>query len=316
MTKSNTPNRPILSMAIGPKNPADSESLHRGLQNLAQEDPTMNIATDPDGQTIVSGMGELHLEIICERLRREYKVQLDPGHPRVLYLETIRGQAEAEGKYIRQTGGKGQYAHVRLRIEPQEQGKGYEFVNEVVGESIREDFIEPINQGIQQALESGILAGYPMVDLKATVYDGSYHDLDSNELTFKIAGAMAFLEAARKASPVLLEPVMALEVYTPEDYAGAIMGDLSSRRGLIEGMQQRADLQVIAATVPFAEMLGYGPKMRSITQGRASYNMNFAHYEVAPLRGESGPEEIGVTANKPRGPKSRTGSAAANLDGI
>ena len=274
---------PVISVAVEPKTKADQERMGMALGRLAQEDPTFKVHTDPDsGQTIISGMGELHLEIIVDRMMREYKVEANVGKPQVAYRETIRKKTEAEGKYIRQTGGKGQYGHVKLRLEPQEPGKGYEFVNDVIGGSIPKEFIKPIDQGIKEALEGGILAGYPMVDVKATVYDGSYHDVDSNEMAFKIAGSMAFKEAARKASPVLLEPVMAVEVVTPEDYAGAIMGDLSSRRGRIEGMEHRAGSQVISAIVPLAEMFGYATQMRSSTQGRAEYSMHFARYEEAP----------------------------------
>jgi elongation factor G len=274
---------PVISVAVEPKTKADQEKMGMALGRLAQEDPTFKVHTDPDsGQTIISGMGELHLEIIVDRMMREYKVEANVGKPQVAYRETIRKKTEAEGKYIRQTGGKGQYGHVKLKLEPQEPGKGYEFVNDVIGGSIPKEFIKPIDQGIKEALEGGILAGYPMVDVKATVYDGSYHDVDSNEMAFKIAGSMAFKEAARKASPVLLEPVMAVEVVTPEDYAGAIMGDLSSRRGRIEGMEHRAGSQVISAIVPLAEMFGYATQMRSSTQGRAEYSMHFARYEEAP----------------------------------
>ena len=216
------------------------------LAKLAQEDPTFKVHTDPDsGQTIISGMGELHLEIIVDRMMREYKVEANVGKPQVAYRETIRKHSEAEGKYIRQTGGRGQYGHAKIKLDPQPPGLGYEFVNDIVGGSVPKEFIKPIDQGIQEALEGGVLAGYPVVDVKVTLYDGSYHDVDSNEMAFKIAGSMAFKEAARRASPVLLEPVMAVEVVTPEDFAGAIMGDLSSRRGRIEGMEHRAGSQVI-----------------------------------------------------------------------
>jgi len=227
-------------------------------------------------------MGELHLEIIVDRMMREYKVEANVGKPQVAYRETIRRHAEAEGKYIRQTGGRGQYGHAKIYLDPNEPGKGYEFINEIVGGTVPKEFIKPIDQGMQEAMEGGVLAGYPMVDIKATLYDGSYHDVDSNEMAFKIAGSMAFKEAARKASPVILEPVMAVEVVTPEDYAGAIMGDLSSRRGRIEGMEHRAGSQVIKAIVPLAEMFGYATHMRSSTQGRAEYSMHFARYEEAP----------------------------------
>jgi len=274
---------PVISVAVEPKTKADQEKMGMALSKLAQEDPTFKVHTDPDsGQTIISGMGELHLEIIVDRMMREYKVEANVGKPQVAYRETIRRKAEAEGKYIRQTGGRGQYGHAKIRIEPNEPGKGYEFVDDVVGGSVPKEFIKPIDQGIKEAMEGGILAGYEMVDVKATLYDGSYHDVDSNEMAFKIAGSMAFKEAARKASPVLLEPVMAVEVVTPEDYAGVIMGDLSSRRGRIEGMEHRAGSQVIKAIVPLAEMFGYATHMRSSTQGRAEYSMHFARYEEVP----------------------------------
>ncbi len=281
---------PVISVAVEPKTKADQEKMGMALSKLAQEDPTFKVHTDPDsGQTIISGMGELHLEIIVDRMMREYKVEANVGKPQVAYRETIRRKSEAEGKYIRQTGGRGQYGHAKIRIEPNEPGKGYEFLNEIVGGSVPKEFIKPIDQGIQEALEGGILAGYPMVDVKVELYDGSYHDVDSNEMAFKIAGSMAFKEAARKASPVLLEPVMAVEVVTPEDYAGVIMGDLSSRRGRIEGMEHRAGSQVIKAIVPLAEMFGYATHMRSSTQGRAEYSMHFARYEEVP---RSAAEEI------------------------
>jgi elongation factor G len=274
---------PVISVAVEPKTKADQEKMGMALGRLAQEDPTFKVHTDPDsGQTIISGMGELHLEIIVDRMMREYKVEANVGKPQVAYRETIRRHSEAEGKYIRQTGGRGQYGHAKIKLDPQPPGAGYEFVNDIVGGSVPKEFIKPIDQGIQEALEGGILAGYPMVDVKATLYDGSYHDVDSNEMAFKIAGSMAFKEAARKASPVLLEPVMQVEVVTPEDYAGVIMGDLSSRRGRIEGMEHRAGSQVIKAIVPLAEMFGYATHMRSSTQGRAEYSMHFARYEEAP----------------------------------
>ncbi len=274
---------PVISVAVEPKTKADQEKMGMALGRLAQEDPTFKVHTDPDsGQTIISGMGELHLEIIVDRMMREYKVEANVGKPQVAYRETIRKKAEAEGKYIRQTGGRGQYGHAKIRLEPQAPGAGYEFVNDIIGGSVPKEFIKPIDQGIREAMEGGVLAGYEMVDVKATLYDGSYHDVDSNEMAFKIAGSMAFKEAARKASPVLLEPVMSVEVVTPEDYAGVIMGDLSSRRGRIEGMEHRAGSQVIKAIVPLAEMFGYATHMRSSTQGRAEYSMHFVRYEEAP----------------------------------
>src|ERR1700690_2806375 len=274
---------PVISVAVEPKTKADQEKMGMALARLAQEDPTFKVHTDPDsGQTIISGMGELHLEIIVDRMMREYKVEANVGKPQVAYRETIRRHSEAEGKYIRQTGGRGQYGHAKIYLDPNEPGKGYEFINDIVGGTVPKENIKRIDQGIREALEGGILADYPMVDIKATLYDGSYHDVDSNEMAFKIAGSMAFKEAARKASPVLLEPVMAVEVVTPEDYAGTIMGDLSSRRGRIEGMEHRAGSQVIKAIVPLAEMFGYATHMRSSTQGRAEYSMHFARYEEAP----------------------------------
>jgi elongation factor G len=274
---------PVIAVAVEPKTKADQEKMGMALGKLAQEDPTFRVHTDPDsGQTIISGMGELHLEIIIDRMMREYKVEANVGKPQVAYRETIRKSSEAEGKYIRQTGGRGQYGHVKIRLEPNEPGKGYEFVNDVTGGSVPKEYIKPVEQGIGEALEGGVLAGYPMVDVKATLYDGSYHDVDSNEMAFKIAGSMAFKEAARKASPVLLEPVMHVEVVVPEDFMGAIVGDLSSRRGRIEGMEHRAGSQVIKSVVPLAEMFGYATHMRSSTQGRATYSMHFLRYEEAP----------------------------------
>jgi elongation factor G len=274
---------PVIAVAVEPKTKSDQEKMGVALGKLAQEDPTFKVSTDPDsGQTIIAGMGELHLEIIIDRMMREFNVQANVGKPQVAYRETIRKQSQAEGKYIRQTGGSGQYGHVRIRLEPNEPGKGYEFVNEVVGGVIPKEFIKPVDQGIKEAMEGGVLAGYEMVDVKATLYDGSYHDVDSNEMAFKIAGSMAFKEAARKASPVLLEPVMSVEVVVPEEYMGTIIGDLSSRRGRIEGIEHRAGSQVIKAMVPLAEMFGYATNMRSNTQGRATFSMHFSRYEEAP----------------------------------
>ncbi len=274
---------PVIAVAVEPKTKADQEKMGIALGKLAQEDPTFKVSTDPDsGQTIIEGMGELHLEIIVDRMMREFNVQANVGKPQVAYRETIRKASQAEGKYIRQTGGSGQYGHVRIRLEPNEPGKGYEFINDVVGGVIPKEFIKPVDQGIKEALEGGVLAGYEMVDVKATLYDGSYHDVDSNEMAFKIAGSMAFKEAARKASPVLLEPVMSVEVVVPEEYMGTIIGDLSSRRGRIEALEHRAGSQVIKAMVPLAEMFGYATNMRSSTQGRATFSMHFAHYEEAP----------------------------------
>src|SRR5246500_2552939 len=275
--------KPVIEVAVEPKTKADQEKMGLALAKLAQEDPTFNVRTDQDsGQTIIAGMGELHLEIIVDRMMREYKVEANVGKPQVNYRETIRGNAEAEGKYIRQTGGSGNYGHAKIRISPNEPGKGYEFSNDIKGGTIPKEYIKPIDQGIQEAMQGGVLAGYEMVDVKVSLYDGSYHEVDSNEMAFKIAGSMAFKEAARRASPVILEPVMSVEVVTPEDFAGTIMGDLSSRRGRIEGMEHRAGSQVIKAIVPLSEMFGYATHMRSSTQGRAEYSMHFARYEEAP----------------------------------
>jgi elongation factor G len=274
---------PVISVAVEPKTKGDQEKMGMALGRLAQEDPTFKVITDPDsGQTIISGMGELHLEIIVDRMMREYKVEANVGKPQVAYRETIRKHAEAEGKYIRQTGGRGQYGHVKLRIDPNDKGKGFEFVNDITGGSVPKEYIRPIEHGIKEALEGGVLAGYPMVDIKATLYDGSYHEVDSDEMAFKIAASMGFKEAARKASPVLLEPIMSVEVVVPEEYMGTIIGDLNSRRGRIEGVEHRAGSQVIKAMVPLAEMFGYATQMRSNTQGRATFSMHFAHYDEAP----------------------------------
>src|SRR6516165_3374803 len=274
---------PVISVAIEPKTKVDQEKMGIALSRLADEDPTFKVRTDEDsGQTIISGMGELHLEIIVDRMKREHKVEANVGEPKVAFRETIRKAAEAEGKYIRQTGGSGNYGHCRLRIEPNEPGKGYEFINDIKGGVVPKEYIKPIDPGVQGALELGILAGYPIVDVKVTLYDGSYHEVDSNEMAFKFAGSIAFKEAARKASPVLLEPVMAVEVTVPEEFMGTIIGDINSRRGRIEGMEHAAGSQVIKAIVPLKEMFGYVNDIRSSTQGRASYSMQFARYEEAP----------------------------------
>jgi elongation factor G len=274
---------PVIEVAVEPKTKADQEKMGMALAKLAQEDPTFKVRTDiTNGQTIISGMGELHLEIIVDRMMREYKVEANVGKPQVNYRETIRAKAEAEGKYIRQTGGSGNYGHAKIRIEPNEPGKGYEFSNDTKGGTIPKEYIKPIDQGIQEALLGGILAGYEMVDIKVSLYDGSYHDVDSNEMAFKIAGSMAFKEAARKAKPVLLEPVMSVEVTVPEEYMGTIIGDLNSRRGRIEGMEMVGGVQAIKATVPLSTMFGYATAMRGSTQGRANFSMEFKQYEEAP----------------------------------
>ena len=273
----------VISVAIEPKTKADQEKMGVALARLADEDPTFKVRTDEDsGQTIISGMGELHLEILVDRMRREHKVEANVGEPKVAFRETLRKKAEAEGKYIRQTGGSGNYGHCKLRVEPNTPGAGYEFINEIKSGSVPKEYIKPIDQGVQGALELGILAGFPIVDVKVTLYDGSYHEVDSNEMAFKFAGSIAFKEAARKASPVLLEPVMAVEVTVPEEHMGTIIGDINSRRGRIEGMDHLAGSQVIKAIVPLKEMFGYVNDIRSSTQGRASYSMQFARYEEAP----------------------------------
>ncbi len=273
----------VISVAIEPKTKADQEKMAVALSRLADEDPTFKVHTDEDsGQTIISGMGELHLEILVDRMRREHKVEANVGEPKVAFRETIRKKAEAEGKYIRQTGGSGNYGHCKLRVEPNEAGAGYEFINEIRGGVVPKEYIKPIDQGVRGAMELGILAGYPMVDVKVALFDGSYHEVDSNEMAFKFAGSIAFKEAARKASPVLLEPVMAVEVTVPEEFMGVIIGDINSRRGRIEGMEHAAGSQVIRAMVPLKEMFGYVNDIRSSTQGRASYSMQFARYEEAP----------------------------------
>jgi elongation factor G len=273
----------VISVAIEPKTKADQEKMGIALARLADEDPTFKVRTDEDsGQTIISGMGELHLEILVDRMKREYKVEANVGEPKVAFRETIRKKADAEGKYIRQTGGSGHYGHCKLRVEPNTPGAGYEFISEIKSGSVPKEFIKPIDQGVQGAIELGILAGYPIVDVKVTLYDGSYHEVDSDEMAFKIAGSMAFKEAARKASPVLLEPVMAVEVTVPEEFMGVIIGDINSRRGRIEHVDRIGGSQVIKAIVPLKEMFGYVNEIRSSTQGRASYSMQFARYEEAP----------------------------------
>ena len=273
----------VISVAIEPKTKADQEKMGVALSRLADEDPTFKVRTDEEsGQTIISGMGELHLEILVDRMKREHKVEANVGEPKVAFRETIRKSAEAEGKYIRQTGGSGNYGHCKLRIEPNVPGAGYEFVNAIKSGAIPKEFIKPIDQGVQGAIELGILAGYPLVDIKVTLFDGSYHDVDSNEMAFKFAGSIAFKEAARKANPVLLEPVMAVEVTVPEEHMGTIIGDINSRRGRIEHVDRIGGSQVIKAIVPLKEMFGYVNDIRSSTQGRASYSMQFARYEEAP----------------------------------
>jgi elongation factor G len=275
---------PVISVAIEPKTKADQDKLGVALQKLSEEDPTFRVHTDTEtGQTIISGMGELHLEIIVDRMKREFKVEANVGRPQVAYRETVRKRVEwVEGKFIRQTGGRGQYGHVVINMEPGEPGTGFVFEDKVVGGTVPREFIGPVEQGVKEALENGVLAGYPMVDVKVELVDGSSHDVDSSEMAFKIAGSMAVKEAARQAHPVLLEPIMDVEVVTPGDYMGEVMGDLSSRRGKIGGMTQRADAQVVAASVPLSEMFGYSTTLRSMSQGRAIYSMQFSHYQEVP----------------------------------
>jgi elongation factor G len=253
------------------------------LNRLAQEDPSFRVKTDEEtGQTIISGMGELHLEILVDRMRREFNVEANVGAPQVAYRETIRKPAEVEGKFVKQSGGKGQYGHVWLKLEPNEPGKGYEFVDAIKGGSVPREYIPAVGKGVTEALNNGVLAGYPVVDVKVTLFDGSYHEVDSSEQAFKMAGIMAFKEGMRKASPALLEPMMAVEVETPEDYMGDVMGDLSRRRGIIQGMDDLLSGKSIRAEVPLAEMFGYSTDVRSMSQGRATYTMEFKHYTEAP----------------------------------
>jgi elongation factor G len=274
---------PVIQLAVEPKTKADQEKMGLAIQKLAQEDPTFRVNTDPEtGQTILSGMGELHLEIIVDRMMREFGVGANVGKPQVAYRETIRKNAEAEGRHIKQTGGHGQYGHVKIRVEPLPSGSGFVFENDVTGGRVPKEYINPTEAGVKEALEGGILAGYPMSDIKVTLYDGSYHDVDSSEMAFKIAGSMAIKEAARRAKPVLLEPIMAVEVVVPEDYMGDVIGDLYSRRGRIEGSELRGTTRIIKAMVPLSSMFGYATELRSRTQGRGSFTMHFGKYEEVP----------------------------------
>jgi elongation factor G len=274
---------PVISVAVEPKTKSDQEKMGVALSKLAQEDPSFRVHTDEEsGQTIISGMGELHLEIIVDRMRREFKVEANVGAPQVSYRETIRKTVEQETKFARQSGGRGQYGHVYLRIEPQEAGVGYEFVNAIVGGTVPKEYIPAVDKGIQEAMKNGILAGFPMVDIKVTLYDGSYHEVDSSEMAFKIAGSMGIKEGAAKAKPVLLEPIMKVEVVTPEENMGDVMGDLNSRRGMIQGMDDAPSGKIIRAEVPLSEMFGYATDLRSATQGRATYSMEFCKYNEVP----------------------------------
>jgi elongation factor G len=274
---------PVISVAVEPKTKADQEKMGIALQKLAKEDPSFRVNTDEEsGQTIISGMGELHLDIIVDRMRREFNVEANVGAPQVAYRETIRKQVEQEGKFVRQSGGRGQYGHVWLRIEPREAGAGYEFENAIVGGVVPKEYISSVDKGVQEQMENGVIGGYPVVDVKVTLYDGSYHDVDSSEMAFKIAGSMGFKAGALNADPVLLEPIMKVEVVTPEDYLGDVMGDLNRRRGITQGMDESPSGKIIRAEVPLAEMFGYATDLRSATQGRATYSMEFEKYAEAP----------------------------------
>ncbi len=274
---------PVIAVAVEPKTKADQEKMGMALGKLAQEDPSFRVHTDEEtGQTIISGMGELHLEIIVDRMKREFKVEASVGAPQVAYRETLREAVEQEGKFVRQSGGRGQFGHVWLRIEPQEPGFGYEFVSEIVGGVVPKEYIPAVDKGVQEQMQNGVLAGYPMVDVKVTLYDGSYHEVDSSEMAFKLAGSEGFKQGARKAKPVLLEPMMKVEVSTPEEYMGDVIGDLNSRRGLVQGMEDEATGKIVRAQVPLANMFGYATSLRSLTQGRANYSMEFDCYNEAP----------------------------------
>ena len=275
--------QPVISIAIEPKTRADQDKMAIALNKLAEEDPTFQLHTDTEtGQTIISGMGELHLEVIVDRMFREFKVEANVGRPQVAYRESITREAQAQGKYVRQTGGHGQYGDVWLRVEPNERGKGFEFVNAIVGGVVPKEYIKPVENGIKETLDNGIIAGYPMIDVKATLYDGSYHDVDSSEMAFKMAGSIGIKEAARKAGPILLEPVMLIEVTTSEEFYGDVIGDINRRRGIILGMESRGAMHVVRAHVPLSEMFGYVNDLRSMTSGRANYSMEFAHYDPVP----------------------------------
>jgi len=275
---------PVIHVAVEPKTKADQEKMGIALGRLAQEDPSFRVRSDEEsGQTIISGMGELHLDIIVDRMKREFNVEASVGAPQVAYREAIKKKVEVEGKFVKQSGGKGQYGHVWLILEPNEQGKGFEFVDQIKGGTVPREFIPAVEKGLRETIPSGILAGFPVVDVKVTLFDGSYHDVDSNENAFKMAASIGFKDGMRKADPVLLEPIMAVEVETPEDYMGDVMGDLSSRRGMIQGMEDTASGgKAIRAEVPLSEMFGYATTVRSLSQGRASYSMEFKHYAEAP----------------------------------
>jgi elongation factor G len=274
---------PVISVAVEPRTKADQEKMGVALGKLAKEDPSFQVRTDEEsGQTIISGMGELHLDIIVDRMRREFSVEANVGKPQVAYRETIRGRIEQEGKFVRQSGGRGQYGHVYLRLEPREPGTGYEFENAIVGGVVPKEYIGAVDKGVQEQMLNGVIAGYPVVDCKVTLYDGSYHDVDSSEIAFKIAGSMAFRDGAQRAKPVLLEPMMKVEVVTPEDYMGDVNGDLNRRRGILQGLEDAPAGKIVRAEVPLAEMFGYATQLRSMSQGRATYTMEFSHYAEVP----------------------------------
>ena len=274
---------PVIHVAVEPKTKDDQEKMGIALYRLAQEDPSFRVKTDEEtNQTIISGMGELHLEILVDRMKREFNVEANIGSPQVAYREAIKKSVDAEGKFVKQSGGKGQYGHVWLKVEPNEQGKGYEFVDAIKGGTVPREFIPAVDKGLQETIVAGVLAGYPIEDVKVTLYDGSYHDVDSNENAFKMAASFAFKDACKKADPVILEPMMAVEVETPEEYMGDVMGDLSSRRGIVQGLGDNATGKVITVEVPLSEMFGYSTTLRSLSQGRATYSMEFKHYAEAP----------------------------------
>lgn len=274
---------PVISVAIEPKSKADQDKMSTALQKLQEEDPTFRAHTDQEtGQTIIEGMGELHLDIIVDRMRREFKVEANVGAPQVAYRETFTTSAQVEGKFVRQSGGRGQYGHVWIEFSPNEQGKGFEFENAIVGGVVPREYIPAVQAGLEDAMKNGVIAGYPLVDIKAKLFDGSYHDVDSSEMAFKVAASLALKNAAKKCNPVLLEPIMRVEVVIPEEYLGDIMGDITSRRGRVEGMEARGNAQVVRAMVPLAEMFGYATSLRSNTQGRGTFTMFTDHYEEVP----------------------------------
>lgn len=274
---------PVINIAIEPKSKGDQDKMGLALSKLAEEDPTFKTYTDQEtGQTIIAGMGELHLDIIVDRMRREFKVEANVGAPQVAYRETIRAAAECEGKFVRQSGGRGQYGHVWVRFEPNEKGKGFTFVDGIVGGTVPREYIKPTMEGIEASLSNGLIAGYPVIDVKATLFDGSYHDVDSNEMAFKVAGSLAFKQAALKCNPALLEPIMSVEVTAPNEYLGSVMGDISSRRGTIKDQEERGNAIIVKSEVPLSEMFGYATDLRSFTQGRGTYAMTFDHYTEVP----------------------------------